>query len=211
MKKKKTKKSVKKSVRKKAGKRGLGQEYKDAFKFIGESWNYILFVVALFILISVSVFFGVQNEQLNESFNEQLKQLILEFEGLGSLETIFKIFVNNVMASFLGIFLGVFFGLITLSFIFVNGYLIGYVMDLSVAANGLGVLWRLVPHGIFELPAVLLSFALGVKLGMFFLAKDPWEELKRRARESLNVFILIVVPLLVIAAIIEGILIVAVG
>jgi stage II sporulation protein M len=148
---------------------------------------------------------------LNESFNEQLKQLILEFEGLGSLETICKIFVNNVIASFLGIFLGVFFGIVTLSFIFVNGYLIGYVMDLSVAAAGWEVLWRLVPHGIFELPAVLLSFALGIKLGMFFLDKDPWEELKRRAKESLNVFILIVVPLLVIAAIIEGILIVAVG
>jgi hypothetical protein len=87
MKKRKTKKRKKK--------RGLGQDYLDAFRFIRESRNYILFVVLLFLAISVSVFFGVQNAQLNESFNEQLKQLILEFEGLGSLETICKIFVNR--------------------------------------------------------------------------------------------------------------------
>jgi len=38
---------------------------------------------------------------------------------------------------------------------------------LSVGIEGYGILWRLVPHGIFELPAVFISLGLGIKLGTF--------------------------------------------
>jgi len=67
------------------------------------------------------------------------------------------------------------------------------------------------PHGIFELPAIIISFALGIKLGSFVFAKEPWAELRRFVINCIRIFFFIVIPLLVIAAIIEGILIGVVG
>jgi stage II sporulation protein M len=164
-------------------------------------------VVVLFFVISAMVFFGIQSEEINETIKEQLKEIVEQFEGLGLFQTIFKILVNNSLVSFFGIVLGVFFGIVTLSLILTNAYVIGFVARGAVNEAGFGILWTLVPHGIFELPAVFISFALGIKLGMFFISKNSWEELKSRFNNSMKVFVLIIVPLLVFAAIIEGFLI----
>ena len=52
-----------------------------------------------------------------------------------------------------------------------NGYVLGFVAELAVKSpkNPLGILilWKLVPHGIFELPAILISIGLGIKLGLY--------------------------------------------
>lgn len=186
----------------------LKKDYQESWEYLKSSWGYILFVFVLFFLISALVFSGMQSEELNEMVKEQLKKIVEKFEGKGAFETVVLIFANNVLASFLGIALGVFFGVITLMMIFSNAYVIGFVADLSVEKAGLGILWSLVPHGVFELPAIFISFGLGLKLGSFFISKNPWNELKKRNKHSMKVFILIVVPLLILAAVIEGLLIV---
>jgi uncharacterized membrane protein SpoIIM required for sporulation len=60
---------------------------------------------------------------------------------------------------------------------------------------------------VFELPAVFISLALGVKLGMFIFSREKGKEFMRRARNSMIIFVCIVIPLLIIAAVIEGLLI----
>jgi stage II sporulation protein M len=87
----------------------------------------------------------------------------------------------------------------------VNGYLIGFVANMVVSQEGVLVLWRLLPHGIFELPAIFISIGLGIWLGMgvFYDVKT----LKHRLVSGLKVFLALILPLLVIAAIVEGILI----
>jgi uncharacterized membrane protein SpoIIM required for sporulation len=97
------------------------------------------------------------------------------------------------------------------------------VINQSVAIEGPLIIWRLFPHGIFEIPAVLISVSLGLRLGMFlFFWKSEveevkgvevgiWSEFKKWLMQSLRIFIFVVVPLLVIAGIIEGILIWAVA
>tara|TARA_Y100000034_G_C6716675_1_gene316852 strand:- start:368 stop:697 length:330 start_codon:yes stop_codon:yes gene_type:complete len=104
----------------------------------------------------------------------------------------------------LGIFLGIFSFLILI----VNGYVLGFVASKSVAVEGILVLWRLLPHGIFEIPAVMISAGLGLKLGAYLFVKHKKGDFKQWLLNSLRVFLFIVVPLLIIAAIIEGILII---
>lgn len=204
------KKKLNKQLKKTSNeRRSLKQEYIASFNYLRDSKWYIFFVVALFLFVTVTVFSGLQSESLNSVLMDQIKEIILEFEGLNTWQTSLKIFFNNSLASFFGIVFGIFFAIPTIIFIFINGYLIGYVSSLAVDSSGLTSLFALVPHGIFELPAVFISFGLGIRLGMFFLAKDPFQELKRGIEESMRVFVLIVIPLLVIAAIIEGILIVS--
>jgi stage II sporulation protein M len=76
-----------------------------------------------------------------------------------------------------------------------------------VYEEGILVLWRLLPHGIFELPALFLSAGLGLRLGTFIFRKNKLKSLKNYLFESLRVFLFIIFPFLLIAAIIEGILI----
>ena len=162
-------------------------------------------------ILSVLIFAGLQNQELNDFLMEYFKELVSEFEGLGIFPTALCLFFNNVFASFFGIVFGIFLAIPTLFFVVSNSYAIGFISRLSVDKVGFVSLWRLIPHGIFELPAVFISFALGLKLGTFVFARQPWKELKIRFVKSMKVFFLIVVPLLVVAAIIEGILMVVGG
>ena len=189
----------------------LKQEYRESFNFLCKAKYHIVFVAALFFLIALAVYSGIQNQELNKVLLEYLKKMVTEFEGKGTCETIFMIFANNLLVSFLGIILGVFFAVIPVIFVISNGYALGFIAQKSVDIAGIAILWRLFPHGIFELPAVFISLALGIKLGMFVFARQPWKELKIRFFKSMKVFFYIVLPLLVIAAIIEGILIVVAG
>ena len=62
------------------------------------------------------------------------------------------------------------------------------------------------------LPAVLISMGLGVWLGFSILKQGAsWKKFKINFVDGLRVFVFIVLPLLVIAGVIEGFLVVVVG
>jgi stage II sporulation protein M len=135
---------------------------------------------------------------------ETLKQITERFAGLNIYKTIWAIFSNNLSVSFFGLLFGALLGIFPILALISNGLLIGFVAKKAVLIEGIFVLWKILPHGIFELPAVLISMSLGIKLGFQIFKKDAF---KNNARNSFYVFFLIVVPLLAIAAIIEGILV----
>ena len=186
--------------------------FEQSLEYIKESKNYIWFSLILFFLASfIGYFFPVF---FSEQILEMIRELIDKTEGLDGIELIRFIFLNNTQSSFFALFLGVFFGIIPFFILIVNGYVLGFVANIVVGEEGLFVLWKLLPHGIFEIPAVLISIGLGLRLGMFLLfyhGKGKWKEFKSWLNDSLRVFVFVVVPLLVIAAIIEGLLIYALG
>ena len=108
------------------------------------------------------------------------------------------------MDEHLRIFLGLFIGIFPLMATIQNGYILGFVGKAVVRAEGVLTLWRILPHGIFELPAIFIALGLGLKLGEKVLTrKKPLKFLV----SALKVFLLVIIPLLLIAAIIEGLLI----
>jgi stage II sporulation protein M len=117
------------------------------------------------------------------------------------------IFRNNLQSSFFGMIFGVVFGIFPIITIIANGYLLGYVASVAVNAEGILSLWRILPHGIFELPAIFISLGLGLKLGTFIFQKEKIKSLKKNLIKSVKTFILIIIPLLIVAAIIESALI----
>ena len=88
-----------------------------------------------------------------------------------------------------------------------NGYLLGFVALISVNNGGWFILFKLLPHGIFELPAIFISLGLGLKLGTCIFRKEILKNFNEYFINSLRVFLFIVIPLLLIAGIIEGSLI----
>jgi stage II sporulation protein M len=126
------------------------------------------------------------------------------------------IFRNNGLAllwmMLLGLFAVPFFGLVPAAGVFGNGAMIGIVVGLGsrfspVAASPGAILLATLPHGIIEIPALLIGTAWGMKLGLAWLlpgaAGHRLRTLGRSALEAGQIFVLVSV-LLIIAAAIEA-------
>jgi len=181
--------------------------WEEALSYLKESRRFIYFAVLLFVLGSIVGF--LFPEVFADYFDEIIKELINKTEGLNTGEVIFFIFQNNILSAFLAVVLGFALGIFPFASIVVNGTLLGYVMSKAIEVEGIFTIWRLLPHGIFELPAIFIAVGLGMRLGVFWVVGKGkiGEEFRNRFWGGLKVFLMIVLPLLIIAAIIEGILI----
>jgi|SRR3989344_804939 len=184
---------------------GINKNLSLSWNYIKESRRYIYFAVFLFLLlILIGYFKPVYFTDYIKSF---IEQILKQTEGLNTFQLIIFILRNNIQNAFLGFILGIALGIFPLFNLLLNGYVIGYVSSFAVMEKGYSSLLRLFPHGLFELPALILSLSLGLKLGLFFLGKNKKQEFMRRLEQGLRVFVFIIIPLLIIAGIIEGIFI----
>jgi len=185
-------------------KSSLKEQYSLSWNFIKESKKFIFLALGIFFVFAIAGFFIPAPDFISKIVLDYVKEIVKETSGLSLPQLISFIFFNNTKSSFFGLALGTFFGVFPMIFSIFNGYLLGFVAAESVKVNGIIILWKLLPHGIFELPAVFISLGLGIKMGFQVLDK---KNLKRNFIESLRVFLLVIIPLLIIAAVIEGLLI----
>ena len=181
------------------------RQYSKCYDFLKESSDYVVVVMgimaAFFIIGFAFPVFYV------EEIIKWVSIVMLEMEGLGAFGMVGFIFWNNLQAGFISILFGSLAGIFPVFSSAMNGYLIGFVSRHAVEANGIGVLWRLVPHGIFEIPAILFSMGIGLKLGVDIFTKKGRESWKKDFVEAMRFFVFVVFPLLLVAGLIEGILI----
>ena len=175
-----------------------------ALSYIRESKFYIFAAVILFF---ISALFSFLFPYLFSAFDELLKDIVRQTEGLNGFQLFVFIFKNNLLSALLALFLGIFFGIVPFFNALLNGAVLGYVAEKSIFIGGLSILWRLAPHGIFELPAIFIAIGLGIKLGFSFFVFPVRKTLAHRFEASLRVFVFFVIPLLFIAAVIESLLI----
>lgn len=93
------------------------------------------------------------NDYVNTKDNPQLWLFII-------------IFLNNACIAIMFIFLGLIFGILPLFMLVSNGMILGYVLSKDTSGSTwLLILKGVVPHGIFEISAILIACAYGLKLG----------------------------------------------
>lgn len=185
----------------------LRKEYRESWDYTRESKNFIYAIIAIFFVFSLIGFFIPAPDFIRESIIKLLEEILEKTQGMSQIELIKFIFINNAQSSFFGIIFGVLLCIFPLVEAIGNGYILGFVSLMAFEEGGISVLFRLLPHGIFELPAVFISLGLGLKFGTFIFQKNKGESFKKYFWNSLRVFLFIVIPLLIIAAIIEGILV----
>jgi len=151
---------------------------------------------------------GSSNQvKLNEVFSELSQKFLFKAPQL----SFSYIFFNNVRALIVSLILGMF----TLS---VGGILV-YMMNLGLVGGVLGISSALgfsplmvfsagvLPHGIFEITALVISTAAILHMGVMLVTPDPNRTLSQVLVESLASWFRIMtgfgVPLLVIAALVE--------
>ena len=188
----------------------FSNHYSLSWQYICEINTYIFFILFVFVLAFLIALL-YQPDWAVEWIVAFVKELLKKTQNLNMGEMIIFILNNNLRGSFIAMLLGVFLGIYPLVMALFNGYVLGFAANESVKAEGFSILSRLVPHGIFEFPAILLSLAMGTKFGMFIFCKNKKKEFLRRLEQSLRVFLFVILPLLVIAAIIEGFLIILIG
>jgi stage II sporulation protein M len=126
--------------------------------------------------------------------------------GNVSILLFLAIFINNAIKALGLVFLGILLGLPPLLVIGLNGFIIGGLGSVLGSANG----WRyviasFVPHGVIEIPVILLATALGLTVGMESLKWLVRREsrVKSQLSDCLKVYLRWILPGLAIAAIIE--------
>ena len=185
----------------------LKENYLLSLNFLKESKTFIYSITGIFFLFTMIGFFVPAPEAISDQIFKFIEELLKNTQDLSQFELIRFIFFNNLQSSFLGMVLGILLGFFPLIFAITNGYVLGFVASATVNVEGISILWRLFPHGIFELPAIFISLGLGLKIMTFIFEKNKLKTLKIYTKNSLRTFLFIIIPLLIIAAVIEGSLI----
>jgi stage II sporulation protein M len=142
---------------------------------------------------------------LSDVREELFAGIVASIMDKGVIDITLFIIWTNVKTAFFSILLGILF--YPILGIIINGYILGAVINDTVYENSIAVIWQLFPHGIFELPAILLAFAMGMRIGLCLFKKNRLKNIKIAYGEGLYLLITVIIPLLLIAGAIEGILI----
>jgi len=185
----------------------LKQEYQKAWDYLKKSKKYFLIIAIIFLIMTLIGFLVPAPEFISGEIMKILQELITKTQGMSSFELITFILVNNIQTTFLGMIFGIILGIFPIITTMINGYLLGFVSAMSVSLEGGVSLLKLLPHGIFEIPAAIMALGLGFKLGTFPFKKNYKKAFREYLENSIRVFLLIILPLLLIAGIIEGSLI----
>ena len=174
--------------------------YPKLFLYLRSHKRTYIFIACLF---SVSIITGVLFPDISADAQERLINGLLEEANKNN--PVQFIISNNVAVTLAVILLGFTFFSVPVAAVMFNGYFFGAVLARALENM---TLWqaavRVLPHGIFEIPAVLLAFSLSFVISSAWLEKDKIARLKYHYLQSLKAFILIILPLLVVAGIIEG-------
>jgi stage II sporulation protein M len=142
---------------------------------------------------------------------ELMRQLGAALEPLAStgnlsILLVLIIFINNAIKALGLVFLGILLGLPPLFLVGLNGFILGGLGSVLESAKGWPyVMASFVPHGVIEIPVVLLAAALGLTVGMESLKWLVRREsrVKSQLSDSLRVYLRWILPGLAVAAIIE--------
>jgi len=179
--------------------------------------KFILAAVLVFVFAAFYGYFFAQNSPgETELVMEKLQEVLGPIVEMPPLGQFLFIILNNSLTVFLTIILGIIFGLFPLLVLFSNGTILGIIAfffktELSWSSFFIGI----VPHGIIEIPAVILAGAIGFKLGKtlfdrIFKKRAPQKlgqgdrtDIKTELNTALVFFIKVLFPFLVLAAAVE--------
>jgi stage II sporulation protein M len=127
-------------------------------------------------------------------------------EAINPFLLFFLIFANNAVKALGVIGLGILLGIPPVLFIGINGFVLGSVISWSKSLQGLEyTVATVAPHGVIEIPMLLLATALGFMVGLESVkwARRRESLVKSQLSASLKLYVKVVLPGLAVAAVIE--------
>lgn len=169
--------------------------------------KYLLIITDIFILsLIMGLLVSIKNPGLSENYLVMFKESFGWIKTLNPLVIMLLIFLNNALKSLLALVLGLGLGIIPVLFVAGNGIILGMLADTISRQQGtLFVMAAILPHGIIEVPAILISAGIGLRLGyvMYLSLKGMKAEMKPELRQGVRFYMRVILPLLFIAAMVE--------
>ncbi|GBG09329.1 membrane protein [Paenibacillus agaridevorans] len=151
-------------------------KWRTIWRDLKETRGYIAFAAIMFI---AGIFIGGSNPAFRSFLDAQLTGLQQLVETVDQAENrtfamITVIFLNNAIKSIFIIFLGAFLGVIPILFLIINGMVIGYLLDRVAETPDAMPVFELIvkgllPHGIIEIPAIIIACAYGMRFGILIV------------------------------------------
>jgi len=159
--------------------------------------------VAFFTGIALGVVYAYSSP---DKAGEFVMRLTREIGPLSSdtFQNFVRIFVHNSWVALLVLLSGLFFGIGPWVMVTFNGIVVGIVSGF-LAWNGFSLkrlIFGLIPHGIFEIPAFLLAGAAGIEWYRNIREGNPKDGFERGLRRALKLYLL-TLGLLLVAAFVE--------
>lgn len=180
---------------------------KEFMKYTGELKPFALASLIIFILSCIGgyIYYSVNPSYAISSLSG-VEELASMMQDLSPLEIMLIIFVNNAVKMFLAMLLGCLLGIIPFGFILMNGFIIGiFAHYQAIEKSGLFVVAGLTPHGIIEIPMLIISSAIGMKIGYTAIEtlRSKPVSLKEEIIRGVKFYLHWLFPLIFLAAIIE--------
>ncbi|CAM4398785.1 stage II sporulation protein M [Saccharibacillus endophyticus] len=188
-------------------------------KGLAQNKGYMLAATVLFIAgIAMGAIWADDLQRLLLSQLEGLQTVAQSLEESENVELSFFtfIFFNNSIKAVLVMLFGAFLGLAPFGFLLLNGMVLGFVVEVARRQGqdmGELIFQGLLPHGIIELPAIVIACGYGLRFGglvigsLFSLGSSKRDQLALRwetaMKQMLGAAVWIVI-LLFVAAIIES-------
>lgn len=135
---------------------------------------------------------------------EQVRELFEGFRDKNAFTFISKIFVRNLIAAYITTCIISLWGFFPSSAAILNGLLLGWVIAHLSGASSYRIAIMLIPHGVFELPAIIIGWGVGMWKGLGYQFSPFRPSYKERFKKANVVYFTVILPLLFAAAIIEG-------
>ena len=175
--------------------------YSDALKTISEARNCIFIAMVLY---GCAIIIGWTYADNFSFLEEQVKRLAAQFAGKNAITFILTIFLHNLIATYVAMCFVVLFGVVPTIIAVFNGLILGWVIAESPGGSTANIWMVLIPHGIFEWPAMLIAWGVGLWRGVGYRFSQTGGTWKERWEVANKIYFTITLPLLLIAAIIEG-------
>ena len=181
---------------------------KEARQYLYGLKRYILFSLYIFTVATLGGYIFAQNyPSETQMIIEEIKSMFVFDQEPTSSQLFFFIFENNVSKLFLLLPLGIFAGLLPLFSVFTNGFVLGvFAQIVSINESWIFFFLGIMPHGIIEIPVLVIASAIGIRIGKVavFRLFSKKESLISELSKALKFFVLVLIPLIFIAALIES-------
>jgi len=170
------------------------------------------YILILTLIFAVSFLAGtLAPSSIRQQMTEVFQAVVGNYQGLAGGMLFFNILVQNVMATIFVLISGVFGGVIPTFAIGSNGFGLGVLFRQAAEMAGTSkAALKVLPYGVFEIPALLIAASYGLWLGVTAVRRMRGKEstlLRVNIEHAFRRYFAVVFPLLIVAATIETALI----
>ncbi len=166
---------------------------------------YFLILASIFAAAFIAGF--VAPASLQQQALAGFDEFVAQFRDMSGGALFWFILVHNVIVTLVLVGAGLLFGIVPILAVGTNGFVLGIVYRKGAGAMGyVDAALAILPHGIFEIPAVLFAAAYGLWLGVIVIRRVRGKGgliLREYIAHAFQRYFAVAFPLFVIAASIE--------